>query len=221
MNKDFPRIITLLRKERALSQKKAAADLGISQSLLSHYEKGIRECSLDFLVRTAEYYEVSCDYLLGRTAQKNGAVINVDDIPDSESSGVAKGNMINQINKKFIVNTTSLIFDILAQIGNKKLTSTISNYMMSTEYQIFRTLYSSDKSNSQSMFSVKQSSYRNLCSCAMAIELEIIDELIADESLKIPLSTDYISRYFEKSAPSLYNVIQYTEKNIRARLANA
>ena len=55
MNHDFPRIITFLRKEKGLSQKQAAADLGVSQALLSHYEKGIRECGLDFLVRTAEY----------------------------------------------------------------------------------------------------------------------------------------------------------------------
>mgnify|MGYP002519639474 CR=1 FL=1 len=43
MNSDFPRIITLLRKERGISQKHAASDLQISQALLSHYEKGIRE----------------------------------------------------------------------------------------------------------------------------------------------------------------------------------
>ena len=54
MNSDFPRILTLLRKEQGISQKKAAADLGISQALLSHYEKGIRECGLDFIVRTAK-----------------------------------------------------------------------------------------------------------------------------------------------------------------------
>lgn len=59
MNSDFPRILTLLRKEQGISQKKAAADLGISQALLSHYEKGIRECGLDFIVRTADYYGVS------------------------------------------------------------------------------------------------------------------------------------------------------------------
>lgn len=42
MNSHFPRIITLLRKERGLSQKSAAEQLGVSQALLSHYEKGIR-----------------------------------------------------------------------------------------------------------------------------------------------------------------------------------
>ena len=39
----FAAVLSQLRKERGSSQKKAAADLGISQALLSHYEKGIRE----------------------------------------------------------------------------------------------------------------------------------------------------------------------------------
>lgn len=36
MNTTFPRVLTLLRKERGLSQKQAAAELKISQALLSH-----------------------------------------------------------------------------------------------------------------------------------------------------------------------------------------
>lgn len=51
LNRDFPRILTLLRKEKGLSQKQAAQDLTIPQALLSHYEKGIREPGLEFVVR--------------------------------------------------------------------------------------------------------------------------------------------------------------------------
>ena len=98
MNNDFPRIITFLRKERGLSQKQVASDLGISQALLSHYEKGIRECGLDFLVKAAEYFEVSCDYLLGRTVQRRLASVSADEIPESDEIRHLKGNMINQIN---------------------------------------------------------------------------------------------------------------------------
>ena len=86
MNKDFPRIITFLRKERGLSQKQVAGDMGISQALLSHYEKGIRECGLDFLVKTAEYYGVSTDYLLGRTVQRNFTA----DLPKKRLSSIPK-----------------------------------------------------------------------------------------------------------------------------------
>lgn len=66
MTSDFAENLTLLRKERKISQKQAAADLGVSQALLSHYEKGVRECGLKFLVKAADYYNVSCDVLLGR-----------------------------------------------------------------------------------------------------------------------------------------------------------
>ena len=59
MNAEFPRLITLLRKEKGISQKQAAAELGISQALLSHYEKGVRECGLDFLIRCSRFYHVS------------------------------------------------------------------------------------------------------------------------------------------------------------------
>ena len=98
MNKDFSRIIVFLRKERGISQKQAAADLGVSQALLSHYEKGIRECGLDFLVRAADYYEVSTDYLLGRTVQRSP--VTVSELPESDEFSRLKGNMINQINRR-------------------------------------------------------------------------------------------------------------------------
>lgn len=67
MARDFSQTMSALRRERGLSQRAAAADLRISQALLSHYENGAREPGLDFLCRACEYYGVSADYLLGRT----------------------------------------------------------------------------------------------------------------------------------------------------------
>ena len=43
MSSEFSRTLSLLRRERGVSQRTAAMDLGISQALLSHYENGIRE----------------------------------------------------------------------------------------------------------------------------------------------------------------------------------
>ena len=71
-NKKFSEILSSLRKERGCSQKKAAGDLGISQALLSHYEKGIRECGLDFVIKCSEYYGVTTDYLLGVSESRFG-----------------------------------------------------------------------------------------------------------------------------------------------------
>ena len=102
MTSDFSRVITLLRKERGITQKQAAADLGVSQALLSHYEKGIRECGLDFVVRVADYYEVSCDYLLGRSTDRNGLTLNVEDLLDSETRSDSKyrGSVMAVMKKK-------------------------------------------------------------------------------------------------------------------------
>ena len=207
MNKDFPRIITFLRKERGLSQKQVAGDMGISQALLSHYEKGIRECGLDFLVKTAEYYGVSTDYLLGRTVQRN---FTADPFEAAEEEVV-----INKINRSLLMNTTSVIYDLLAKIGNKHLTNAVSNYLMSAEYVIFRTIYNSEKNNSQTMFSLDKNRYRNLTDASMILDLEIINELIENDKLTLTLSPDVISVCFEKDAPSLFNLIQYSERNIK------
>lgn len=220
LNSDFPRILTYLRKEKGLSQKQVASDLGISQALLSHYEKGIRECGLDFLIKAAEYFEVSCDYMLGRTVQRKLASVTADDLPESDEIRHLKGNMINQINKKLLMNTTTVIFDLLAQMGNKKLTNTVSNYLMNSEYQIFRTLYSADSNNSQNMFSIDQNRYKNLTLASMMLDLEIIGTIIEKNELSLSLSPDVIMNYFEKGASSLFNLIQYSERNIKNATRN-
>ena len=116
MNSDFPRILTLLRKERGISQKEAAASLNVSQALLSHYEKGIRECGLDFVVRTADFYGVSCDYLLGRSPDRSGTTLTVEDIPEPDVIGkenVMHGSILPVLNKKLIANSMNILFDLL------------------------------------------------------------------------------------------------------------
>ena len=59
-----------LRREKGVSQRKAASDLQISQALLSHYENGAREPGLAFVCRACDYYGVTADYLLGRTGDE-------------------------------------------------------------------------------------------------------------------------------------------------------
>lgn len=73
MSVQFAANISALRREKNITQKAAAEELGISQALLSHYEKGIRECNLDFVIKAAEYYGVTTDYLLGVSDSKHGS----------------------------------------------------------------------------------------------------------------------------------------------------
>ena len=67
MARGFSDTMAALRRSRGLSQRSAAADLRISQALLSHYENGAREPGLEFVCRACDYYGVTADYLRGRT----------------------------------------------------------------------------------------------------------------------------------------------------------
>jgi len=67
MDRTFPQTLSALRRERNISQRQAAAELNISQALLSHYENGAREPGLNFVCRACDYYQVSADYLLCRS----------------------------------------------------------------------------------------------------------------------------------------------------------
>ena len=56
-----------LRKKRGVSQVKLAMDLNTNQNTISRYETGEREADYKTLIQLADYFDVSIDYLLGRT----------------------------------------------------------------------------------------------------------------------------------------------------------
>jgi len=58
------------RKERGLSQREVAIFCDITEKTYQNYELMTREPKLDILIRIADYYEVSLDYLTGRTDKK-------------------------------------------------------------------------------------------------------------------------------------------------------
>ena len=87
MATEFSRTLSLLRKERGISQRTAAGDLGVSQALLSHYENGIREPGLAFVVRVCDYYHVSADYMLGRTLARDGSMLTAEEVLDMAEPG--------------------------------------------------------------------------------------------------------------------------------------
>lgn len=56
-----------LREDHDLMQKEVAAILGIQQTVYSRYERGFQTIPVEHLLKLADYYNVSTDYLLGRT----------------------------------------------------------------------------------------------------------------------------------------------------------
>lgn len=61
-----------LRKSRKISQVKLAMDLNMNQNTISRYETGEREPGVTELILLADYFDVSIDYLVGRTDRRTG-----------------------------------------------------------------------------------------------------------------------------------------------------
>lgn len=56
-----------LREDHDLMQKEVAAILGIQQTVYSRYERGFQTIPVEHLLKLADYYQVSIDYILQRT----------------------------------------------------------------------------------------------------------------------------------------------------------
>ena len=142
MATDFSRTLSLLRQEKGVSQRKAAAELGISQALLSHYENGIREPGLAFVTRVCDYYHVSADYLLGRTLSRDGSIIDAGDVYDaSGEKGSLRGSIMATLQKKLVVNTTGVLFDLLGKWGDRAAITAAGDCLSTALYTLLRHLY--------------------------------------------------------------------------------
>ena len=142
INENFSRVLALLRQEKGISQRKAASELGISQALLSHYENGAREPGLEFVVKACDYYHVSADYLLGRNLNRDGAVIAADDLVDAaEGKESLRGSIMAKLQKKLLINATSVLFDLLGKVGSRDAITHASAYLSAALYQLYRLFY--------------------------------------------------------------------------------
>ena len=228
MGIEFNRIITLLRKERGITQKQAAQDLGISQAQLSHYEKGIRECGLAFVVQVADYYDVSCDYLLGRSAERSGQTITVEELPEGNSAtggSVYRGSVLPTMNKKLISNSLNVLYAKIGQCHSKALTTEVSAYLMMAVAKMFRLLYSAEPHNASSMFSIEPHRWHGYSDAVMRMAEANVEALLdgqdvnGGEGVKDPaclaMTTESLTREFPLYTPSLLNLVKTSETHVK------
>ncbi len=176
MASDFSRTLALLRREKKISQRTAAGDLQVSQALLSHYENGLREPGLSFVVRAADYYGVSSDYLLGRSMARDGSAVSADNLPDAseEKDNVLHGSVGAMLHKKLIVNSAALLFELSGQSNNRQLTNEIAAYLSLAIYKVFRYLYAADTNSPEAAFRTSETQFDYLCDAQMRLaELRI------------------------------------------------
>lgn len=194
---------------------------------MSHYEKGIRECGLDFVVRVADYYNVSCDYLLGRSAERNGMMLTADDLPnpDKMKDNVYHGSVLPTMNKKLISNSLNVLYAKVGQCHSKALTTEVSAYLMMAVSKMFRLLYSAEPHNAPGLFGIEQRRWPGYSDAVMRVAEANVESLLAGqdldgaEGLKDPscmtMTTESLSREFPLYTPSLLNLIKTSETRVK------
>ena len=218
MNKDFPRVLKLLREERGLKQKDAADKMGIAQALLSHYENGKRECGLDFLVQASNFYGVSVDYLLGRTSSRTGTVIAEEELPESGVSEKFEGNPIQSgvvLRKKLITNSLEVIFSLLAKTKNIKLSKAVASYLMTAVYRAYRMVYSAGGANDENSFSIRADEVMQLCAAKNLVDELRVNSAAGEGTSDERITNARIEQEYPKQSAALFSIITNTENDLK------
>jgi transcriptional regulator with XRE-family HTH domain len=224
MNSDFSRSLSLLRQEKGVSQRAAAKDLNISQALLSHYENGIREPGLAFVVRACDYYNVSADFLLGRTLTRDGTTIAAEELYDysAEKDNVLRGSIMATLAKKLLVNSVSVLFDLLSRTGQREAVRSASDYLSTAVYKMFRHLYRADGTQNEDFFSLPARQFMAGLPDADMIcaEVDYIEALAAHVKNKgqfPPMSHEALAQSYPGPYQSLLQIIYNTGERINTR----
>lgn len=219
MASDFSRTLALLRREKRISQRTAAGDLQVSQALLSHYENGLREPGLSFVVRAADYYGVSCDYLLGRSLSREGSTV----VPSAAGAEGTEADPETALQKKLITDSASVLLDAAAKSGSRQLVQELAAYLSAAEYKLFRYLYAADSSNPEEAFRTHAERFDALCDARMKLtELRVQCAAngggalgLKSEETKLPrLSLAALPEDYPGRAESLLQVLQDVSDSI-------
>lgn len=214
MNAEFSRTLSLLRQEKGVSQRCAANALGISQALLSHYENGIREPGLAFVVKACDYYGVAADYLLGRTLARDGTTIAPEELYDlsGEKDNTVRGSVLALLSKKLLVNSIGLLFDVLGKLGSREAIRAAGAYLSTAVYKLYRYVYQADPANNPDFFSLSTCQFAaGLPDADMkCAEAQLADALLVHVREKGPmpdLSHDTLTRDYPGLYQSLLQII--------------
>jgi len=227
MSTQFSRTLSLLRQEKNLSQRSVAAELKISQALLSHYENGVREPGLSFVVKACDYYGVSSDFLLGRTMSRDGTTIYADELHDAaqdKDNSLRGASVLAILHKKLLVNTVGVIFDVLGKTGSRELILQAYAYFSSAIYKLFRHIYMALGKKPEEFFSVPSASYSDAADadmklCEMRFKMALCDkELLQKQPDGQPLSNDTLSRDYPLLVQSLLSVLHSAGERIGTSL---
>lgn len=223
MNAEFSRTLSLLRQEKGVSQRTAASALGISQALLSHYENGIREPGLAFVVKACDYYGVSADFLLGRTLSRDGTTIAPEELYDvsDEKNNSMRGGVLALLSKKLLVNSVGALFQLLSKTGSREAIHAASDYLSTAVYTLYRRLYEANAHNNPDFFSVSPTHFEGGLAdadmkCAEAQFAQALADHVKEKGEMPDLSNDALARDLPVLYQSLLQLVHQTGERVNS-----
>ena len=119
--------ILTLRKQKNVTQEALAAELGVTAAAVSKWEKGYTLPDILMLCALADYFEVTTDELLGRTAEKKQAII----VAQTEELG----QRIAELAIKYNIQTHAILTDYTKALALSK-TEAIHYMFSATDYPL-------------------------------------------------------------------------------------
>lgn len=96
-------ILTRLRKENNLSQQRLAEGLGVGQATICQWESGASMPSYDMIIKLAQFYNVSADFLLGLSDEYGKSLTIYKNVSDSESALLNMYGLLSGRQKEIIM----------------------------------------------------------------------------------------------------------------------
>ena len=144
MGTDFGRVLSELRRSKSLTQRTLAQQLKISQGLLSQYENGTREPGIPFICHVCDYFDVSADFMLGRTIVSSNKAGPLD--------AVLRGTVNTQLHhaaREYMKAAEKRIAARLTNYDNAHFYAAQSSVMANAELDIVRTVSEPDADNTR------------------------------------------------------------------------
>ena len=225
--KEFGERLKLLRKEQKLFQRDMAEFLQITEVHYRRMEAGKVNVPTLTLCALADRFGVTTDYLLGRSAERNGMMLSAEDLPnpDKMKDNIYHGSVLPTMNKKLISNSLNVLYAKIGQCHSKALTTEVSAYLMMAVAKMFRMLYSAEPHNASSMFSIEPHRWHGYSDAVMRMAEANVEALLdgqdvnGGEGVKDPaclaMTTESLTREFPLYTPSLLNLVKTSETHVK------
>ena len=107
-----------LREDTDKSQEKIAKELNMHTTTYARYETGENRVPFDFAITLSNYYNVSLDYIAGRTNDKRG--LNKSDLPKEELEMIKKFHALSEKQRGIIMGRIEAFTEENAEISEKE-----------------------------------------------------------------------------------------------------